>query len=124
MRRNTGREPQGITLAEAISMIAILVGFVALVVWSSLPTLCVDRMSPVKAACIGNLLNIGTGLSMYQADYSDFPAQLTNSQRLGFLREHYVRDDSRFDCPSSDSKPTYSSSRAAFLAWEIGRAHV
>jgi len=117
MRRNTGREAQGITLAEAIGMMAIVIGLVALVVWSFLPRLCRGHMHP-RSQCMSNLHVIGNGLSMYLADYGVLPMQPTNAQRLGVIRYLYVDSTDYFDCPFSEVRASYDPQRGVFLAWD------
>jgi len=73
------RRTKGFTLIELLVVIAII----ALLVSILLPSLHRARELANRTACLSNIKNIGTALSLYKADYESFPF-VTDADGSGF----------------------------------------
>jgi prepilin-type N-terminal cleavage/methylation domain-containing protein len=87
MGTKTGK-PFGFTLIETLVVIAIITTLAALI----LTAFFTVRSAARRAACTGSLRQIGLAMSMYRADFGQFPPHLSS------LHPTYVPDPRIFLC--------------------------
>ncbi len=120
-RRNARR---AFTLIELLVVIAIIAILAAIL----FPVFAQARAKARQTACLSNMKQIGTSITMYAQDFdecvvpSQNGAQGTNLSSWPTLIQPYIKNAGVFVCPGADETPAFADSQ--YIATSPKRAYV